>query len=171
MKNYVIAIMATSFFIFSACGAGDIGSSSYMNSKKQADESLVTIQEPEPEWSPDLDGLCACFEWRKYVDPSTKKETLANVIGAQKGVEYVANVADSKFDVELYYYDLDNLNEVANSYVDEIKTTGSFTLLGNSVPAFISNNNKYMMIYTDTSSKEENLKIRQQVIDLFVNFQ
>ncbi len=173
MKKSVIFIFAIVIcFILSACGAGDVGSAEYMAEKQKISEaSSATESEPEPIWTNDFTGLTECFEWHSYVLKDTKSQTLAGVIGADEGVRYKAQVGKSNFYVELYSYDPNNLNDKASSIINEIQQTGQFTMMDYSVSAVMSNNNKYMMIYSDTSNDELNLNTKQEVIDTFVTFQ
>lgn len=172
MKKFVIIFAILICFTLSACGAGDVGSAEYMAEKQKISEaSSIAENEPEPTWSNDLDGLAECFEWHSYVLKDTKSQTIADVIGANEGVRYKAQVGKSNFYVELYSYDPNNLNDKASLVINEIQQTGQLTMIDYSVPAIMSNNNKYMMIYSDTSSDELNLNTKQEAIDTFIIFQ
>ena len=80
--------------------------------------------------------------------------------------------------IELYEYDLNNLNDTAKSVINSVKKDGSFVILDlPAVTAYLSDNGKYMMIYTDNSIDKKNpdensdsYKHREQVIENFKEF-
>ena len=74
----------------------------------------------------------------------------------------------STVQVELYEFDLENLDEKGKACLDSVKETGKFTVLDNEVPAIL--NGKYLMIYTDTSKKDENTAQKERVEQLFADF-
>lgn len=172
MKRYFLILTALALlFTTTACGAGDLGSPGYMAEKQRENEfAASTEEEVEPIWSADFNGLLDCFEWHGYVQADTKSETLANIIGASEGYRYRSQVGKSQFYVELYYFDQENLNETANNIISEILETGHFHMLETEVPATLSSNKKYMMVYNDQSSDEFNLNIKQEAIDTLENF-
>ncbi len=68
--------------------------------------------------------------------------------------------------VELYEYDTDNIGEEGKRVIDEIKTNGEFYVFGKDTkldgneayPADLSDNGKYLLIYTDTSTDIANVQ-------------
>lgn len=89
-------------------------------------------------------------------------------IGAIAGVRYRFTYNGSTVQVELYEFDLENLDEKGKACLDSVKETGKFTVLDNEVPAVL--NGKYLMIYTDTSKKDENTAQKERVEQLFADF-
>lgn len=89
-------------------------------------------------------------------------------IGAIAGVRYRFTYNGSTVQVELYEFDLENLDEKGKACLDSVKETGKFTVLDNEVPAIL--NGKYLMIYTDTSKKDENTAQKERVEQLFADF-
>ena len=89
-------------------------------------------------------------------------------IGAIAGVRYRFTYNGSTVQVELYEFDLENLDEKGKACLDSVKDTGKFTVLDNEVPAIL--NGKYLMIYTDTSKKDENTAQKERVEQLFADF-
>lgn len=171
MKRYFLILTALALlFTTTACGAGDLGSPEYMAEKQHENELQNSTVEEEPLWSANFEGLLECFEWHGYVQEDTKTETLANIIGASEGYRYKSQVGRSQFYVELYYFDPEKLNETSNNIISEILETGSFHMLETEVPATLSSNKKYMMVYNDQSSDEFNLNTKQEAIDTVVNF-
>ena len=89
-------------------------------------------------------------------------------IGAIAGVRYRFTYNGSTVQVELYEFDLENLDEKGKACLDSVKETGKFTVLDNEVPAVL--NGKYLMIYTDTSKKDENTAQKERVEQIFADF-
>lgn len=164
MKKFLLSIFAVLLCLLSvsACGAGDVGSAEYMAAKQQEQEQTNTPVEQsqlnsDPVWSNDFNGLLECFEYRGYVNADTKKATLADVIGAKEGYKYISKVGKNQFEIELYYFDVDNLSDKANNILNEINETGYFNMLDVNLKAVVSNDFKYMMIYKNKAEEQESL--------------
>ena len=82
-------------------------------------------------------------------------------------------VGSSVFNIELYQYDPNNLNETAQRYLDEVKSTGKITVLENfdSISAMLSDNGKYLLIYSDGSTDEENLQYKAKVEEVVKTYE
>ena len=73
--------------------------------------------------------------------------------------------------VELYEYDLDNLNDEAQAVLDSVKANGTFTVIGQEVTdAYLSDSGKYLMIYKDTQTNEQNELHKQEIVEQFQGF-
>lgn len=88
-------------------------------------------------------------------------------IGAKKGKKYTNN----KIVIELYEFEEGKKNE----FVDSVKEKGTFTLFDEEVTAYITDNGKYMMVYTDNDIKDDDktsdaYKTRQGAIKAFEAF-
>lgn len=116
-----------------------------------------------------LDGLCSYLEAAKAVT-GEPTEMAYETIGAVGGYRYRFLLGGSTVQVEVYQYDLDNLNEQGQSVLDSVRDAGSFHLLDKDVPATLSASGKYLLIYTDSSTSEANTQQRERVTQLFVNF-
>lgn len=114
-----------------------------------------------------LEGLCEYMENGMAItgDPV---EMSYKEIGAIAGVRYRFSYNGSTVQVELYEFDLDNLDEKGRECLDSVEEKGKFTVLDNEVPAV--RNGKYLMIYTDTSKKDENNAQKERVEGLFRDF-
>ena len=131
----------------------------YTSSAPEAD----TVSEDDYEDS--LDGLVEYLMALGYIPESSEAtEMLSSVIGAEVGVRYVYYVNSSSVVLELYEYDTDNLNEEAVRILNEVKADGEFALFETSdsdedqiFEAVLSNSEKYLMIYTDSSTNEDNV--------------
>lgn len=129
----------------------------------------------DADWAPaeaagfedNLDGLCQYMEANNAVT-GEKVEMSYREIGAVGGVRYRFKFDGSTVQAEFYEYDLDNQDEKAKECLGSVQEKGSFTILGNEVPAVL--NGKYLMIYTDTDKDEANTAQREQVLKLFQEF-
>ncbi len=98
------------------------------------------------------------------------------LIGAEKGRKYATTYNGKNITVELYSYDTANLNDTAKSIIESVKNDGTFTILEFSpVKAYLSDNGKYLMVYSDASIDEsktddDNYTHREQVIEDFKAF-
>ena len=72
--------------------------------------------------------------------------------------------------MEFYQFDLENLDEKAQACLDSVKAPGDFHRPGHQVPAVLSDNGRYLMIYTDAGDSEESAAQRQRVEELFRGF-
>ena len=93
-------------------------------------------------------------------------------IGAVAGVQYRFSYEGSNnVTVELYEYDLDNLNDEAQAVLDSVKANGTFTVIGQEVTdAYLSDSGKYLMIYKDTQTNEQNELHKQEIVEQFQGF-
>ena len=91
-------------------------------------------------------------------------------IGAQDGYRFRFILNGSTVQVEVYSYDVNNLNEQGQTVLDSVKADGSFTMLDNDVPATLNSDGKYMLLYTDGSTSAENTAQRERVLQLFEAF-
>lgn len=134
-------------------------------------ESSQAEAEPvsDKDFEDSADGLCQYLEANRGVagDPTTMAY---ETIGAVDGYRYRFTLNKSTVQVEVYQYDLDNLNEQAQTVLDDVKEKGSFTLLDKEIPAVLSDSGKYLMIYTDSSTSEENTAQKERVLELFQGF-
>ena len=89
-------------------------------------------------------------------------------IGAIGGVRYRFTYNGSTVQVELYEFDLQNLDAKGKECLDSVQEKGQFAILDKEVPAIL--NGKYLMIYTDASNKDENTAQKDRVEQLFMDF-
>ena len=98
----------------------------------------------------------------------------ASLIVAKEGRKYTKK----NIKIELYVYDTNNLNDTANQIIESVKNNGEFVILDlPAVKAYLSDNGKYLMIYSDDSIKKDNpnteaanYKAREEVIEKFKSF-
>ena len=112
------------------------------------------------------------------LDESSVTVMDASLIGAKEGKKFVTAYGGKAITIELYEYDLKNLNDTAKTVIESVKNSGEFTILDlPSVKAYLSNNGRYIMVYTDASiddatpdKESDNYKHREEVIKNFKSF-
>ena len=161
MKKIILAVLCA-IVVLSLSGCFQGG---------QQYENIDTTQAVDPDsisqtdYPNTLDGLVSYFKALHYLPKNTEPtEMLSEVIGAKKGYRYIFTVNGSQTIVELYEYDPAALDENAQRVIGEVKENGSFHLFNKegvdtdtTYPAYLSDNGKYMMLYTDTSNNNDNL--------------
>ncbi len=116
-----------------------------------------------------LEGLCKYLEGN-YAVAGDKEEMSFQEIGAKGGFRYRFTYSGRVVQVEVYEYDLQNLDEKGKEFLDSAKNAGKITVLGNEVPVTLNPNGKYMMIYTNDKPKEEHKTQQERVEKLFSGF-
>ena len=119
----------------------------------------------QADYKNDLDGLVGYLKALQYLPKDTQPvDMLAEVIGAKKGYRYIFTVNGSQTVTELYEFDTAALDANAQRVIGEIKENGSFHLFNKegvdtdtTYTAYLSDNGKYMMLYTDNSSNDDNV--------------
>ena len=124
---------------------------------------------PQDDYEDNLDGLCQYME-ANYIVTGDPVEMAYETIGASDGFRYRFKYNGVTLQVEFYEFDLNNLNEKGQACLDSVKETGKFTMLDNQVPATLSDNGKYLMIYTDANDSEENKAQQERAQELFTGF-
>ena len=163
----LITILAV---LLTACGAGDVQnpanqSNSEVNTEKASEEKVVS----QDDYEDNVNGLKKYFEDSGYVSGDPVKMS-AQFIGAKEGYRYQFKYGKSQVIVELYEYDLDNLNSTADKVLDSVGSNGYFMMDKTQVNAYMSDNGKYIMIYTDNSKDHENQTRKDEVIENFKTF-
>ncbi len=173
-KRTRLAALAASvllIFSFSACAVDMSNTSSTSETSSQAEPT------PEPEVSVDesklddnLDGLEEYMQAKKYIS-GTPTDMDASFIGAKEGVKYISSFEGSNnITIELYEYDINNLNETAQTIIDSVKKDGKFELMGMTADAVLSDSGKYLMVYKDSVGGEVHDEHAKKVKEAFKSF-
>ncbi len=98
------------------------------------------------------------------------------LVGADKGRKYTEQTK-KKATIEIYEFNLKSTNATADEVLKSVKDGGKFTIydLPEVNNVYLSNNGKYMMIYTDKSINEDNTesdeyKLRDEILTKFREF-
>lgn len=189
MKKFIAAILCVGLIAAALAGCAYKDALSKENTATQATEatsSAATADEVDAKnYSDNLEGLSNYFADKGYIttkdgkiDESTVTVMDVSLIGAKEGKKFATSYGGKAITIELYEYNVKNLNDTAKSVVESVKNSGEFTILDlPSVKAYLSNNGRYIMIYTDSSiddanpDKESgNYKHREEVIKNFKSF-
>lgn len=157
-KNFskVIALVVAIITVLSITGCG-------MRPATVPDESRVKISEFGDKVT-GVEAICKALKEKEYVPNDDCIKTSADLIGAKSGYRMEGiSVNGSKFSVEVYEYE-DTNSDIAKSVINSVKENGSFDLFGRTVSyAYMSDNNKYLLIYPDEKSVSDDEKDSENV--------
>ena len=193
MKRFIAAILCVGLIaaISTGCAYKDALSKDNTATTRatEATGNVATVDEIDAKnFSDNLQGLSEYFAKKEYIttkdgkiDESTVTVMDASLIGAKEGKKYATSYGGKAITIELYEYDLTNLsklNDTAKAVIESVKNSGEFTILDlPSVKAYLSDDEKYLLIYTDSSIDDEkpdensdNYKHREEVIENFRKF-
>lgn len=122
------------------------------------------------EYEDNLDGLEKYLKKRAFLPDMDGTEMSYDMIGAKAGHRYIFTLNGSQVTAEFYEYDLENLNEEAKTTIESVKKNGNFELLGITTEATLSDNGKYLMVYTDNSGEELNQTRKTDVLKAFKEY-
>lgn len=179
----LIGIIASAF---AGCGYKDAldtaNSQSSTSTVATADEPTKTVK-PE-NYDKNLSGLINYFTDLDYLtvvdgklDESKITKMNHSLVGAKEGKKFSVTVDKKPVFIELYEFDKDK-NDTALSIITSIEETGQFQIVNlDPVKAHLSNNEQFMLIYSDASIDDENpdkttlnYKHREDVIENFKKF-
>lgn len=149
--------------------------------KQQEEEASANAEKEnitDEDFEDNLAGLESYFKKLGIIaEDASKIEMDASFIGAKEGIKYTFSYTLSEknsvnISMELYEFDLENLDQAGESTIQSVKEKGSFIILNNEVKATLSNSGKYLMIYTDNGSadNEENNMHKEEVNKRFQEF-
>lgn len=185
MKRLFAALLCAGLLAVAMTGCSYQDALAQNNESSQVEETKTDNEEESEDtvnpadYDNNLDGLCEYFAAMGYI-PTDKKGNIdeskevvmdASLIGAKDGKKYQTKTMA----LELYEYDVENLNDTAKEVIASVEKDGSFTILDmNPVKAYLSDNGKYLMVYTDPSisgDKENDRSIlRDEVVENFKAF-
>ena len=157
-KNFskIIALVVAIIAILSITGCG-------MQPATVPTENKVKISEFGDK-ATGVEAICKTLKEKEYIPDDNCIKTSANLIGAKSGYRMDGvSVNGSKFSVEIYEFK-DTNSELAKSTINSVKENGSFNLFGRTVSyAYMSDNNKYLLIYPDERSVSDKEKDTENV--------
>lgn len=162
MKKFAaLAAAALMLLSASACAVEDPALSSQTSSSQEETSSAAPVDASKMEDS--LKGLAEYMKAKGYMEGDAL-EMDASFIGAEKGQKYTGSYEGNKnIIIEIYEYDVGNLNETAEKIIDSVKKDGSFELMGMKADAVLSDSGKYLMVYKDSVSDETHNKRADEV--------
>lgn len=187
MKKLFAVILAVCCLsaLLAGCGFNDaLAQNSNTETTTQAATEDEAPSVKHTDYNDDFDGLCDYFVAMGYtvakagdkLDEKNVTEMDSALIGAEKGRKYATTYNGKNITVELYGYNTETLNDTAKEVIESVKKDGTFTILDFApVKAYLSDNGKYLMIYSDASIDEsktddDNYTHREQVVEDFKAF-
>lgn len=168
-KLWIISVAALLAVSLTACGT-DLSASSSPSASSQTSQAQSSAPSDDSAVEDNLAGL------QKYLTANasvagTPEEMRSDMIGAKAGVRYKYDYnAKNNITLELYEFDTKNLNDTAKKVISDVKATGKFTVIGQQVNAVLSNSGKYLMIYTNAVTDDDNKAYDAKVKKLFTEF-
>lgn len=182
MRKGIAVLLALGLLLsFSACGAGNVGGTAPSEPAQSSASSETSSVMPEQDAQDSLEGLEAYLEGNGALvltrndkgEVTNRTEMKAALIGASAGAKYVFGFeGNNNITLELYEYDLSDLNETANNILQSAKTEGKMTIMEQTVSEVtVSDSGKYLMIYNDSAiGNEKNAAQKEKVLELFRGF-
>jgi hypothetical protein len=160
-------------FTFTGCGQDALVKSTSATTATDASGNTEKTAETESkkvskdDYDKNLNGLAKYFNDLGYLSTDNKTEMQADLIGAKSGNRYTKDTVT----VELYQFDTKKTNDT----VEAVKKDGKFTIYEKEVEAYVSDNGKYLMIYSDTAVTDDTTtdayKTKQSAIKAFKEFE
>lgn len=174
MKKILTVLLAVSLAAaMTACGAGNVGGSSSASASSgaasQAPSSQAVSSAPSASsYDNTLDGLEKYLTANSVVSGSPTAMQAA-FIGAKSGAKYQFGLnGNNNVTVELYEFDPSSLNDTAKTVQADVKSKGSFTIMSQQVNAVLSDSGRFLVIYKDTVTNNDQNKARQQQTEKLV---
>lgn len=174
MKKIIAAILCAGLIaVFTAgCSVPDALENTETTQIASDSQKETTPEIKSTDYDDSLKGLAEYFAKKGYLENNKDKTVKmdASLIGADEGNKYVSG---KTITVELYSYNPSKLNDTAKKIIESVKKDGTFTILDlDPSEAYLSDNGKYLMVYTDTAidknkpdKKSSNYIKKQEVID------
>ena len=165
-KSILVSVAVIMCLVFTSCGAGNVG----VSSTSEKTSSAVSSQVSDKDVDDTLGGLQTYM--KKAADFSGNATKMrADVIGAKSGVKYVfGHNGKNNVTVEFYSFDPSSLSGSAKNIIESVEKNGYFTMMDKNINAVMSDNGKYMMIYTNSATDDENKSYDKKVLKLFKGF-
>lgn len=185
MKKLIAGIMAVMIMAvgFAGCNNDPLSKQNVEANKTQATEATNATEADniaDKVYDETVDGLAQLFVDKGYMNiednNSNVTEMDASLIGAKEGKRYKTKYNNAEVEIELYSFDTTNedLKETAEQTIKSVKETGQFQIFKlDPVKAYLADNDKFLMIYTDKSNPAEdsdNYKRMQEAIETFKAF-
>ena len=165
-KGFLAIVCSAAIILLAGCSQNSGTTVQNIDTSNVPDTSMV-----RPEDYPDnLSGLEKYFAAMNYLPENAEPTTMMyKVIGAIAGDRYTFSVNGSAVTVELYEYNTKKLPKEAKRVISEVKKDGSFYVLESDtedsakVSAVLSDDDQFLMIYTDNSSAGANQSRKSEV--------
>lgn len=170
-KLTALALAVLLCLSLAACAVQQTATETLETSSTTEDGEAVTADQDPADYEADIQGMCAYFEDSKLVT-GEKVQMSYDVIGAVNGYKYTYTYNGSNVQLELYEFPTENIPETAQAVIDAVRDTGSFEILDSTVPATLSQDGRFMIIYTDgkADGDDVNKAHKARVLACFESF-
>lgn len=171
-KRVLLVVAAMSLLVavgLTGCGGTSVAdpnattSSSGASSQPTASMAISDVKEDN------LNGMLTYLKGNGAIKDLTK-DMKAEMIGAVSGVMAESIYGDKTTFIELYEFDLNNINDKAKAVIQNAKENGKFSSLDGDLNAALSDNGKFLMIYKDKFTDTTNGAIQERLMKLFKGF-
>lgn len=174
MKKTILFVLSIAVAI--AASGCSIGRSQYENVDIDAAVEASTLKLSD--YKNDLEGLEKYLKALNYIpENAVASDMMYNVIGAVNGHRFIYTLNKSQVFVELYEYNPDALNEEAKRVINEVRSEGKFYVFNDkrlqenaAFEATLSDNGKYLLVYTDQSASEDHMKRKTDFTNVVKGF-
>jgi hypothetical protein len=156
-KINLLILILTILLIFSGCGEGNVGS-------PQESSEQLQIKLDQGKYENDLEGLQNYLQDMDLISGQAT-DMISEIINAKKGVKYTFKYNNSNITAELYEFENENVDAFS-----QINSKGTLNVLNKEVPATISNNKKFLLIYSDKSTNGQNIDKAGKIKEAVKNF-
>lgn len=134
-------------------------------------EAVQNEMKDPADYDDDIHGLCAFLRDCK-VTAGESIQMEYGVIGAVNGYKFTYGYNSSNVQLEVYEFPTEELSEEAQNVIGSVRENGSFDFLDGTIPAILSADGRYMLIYTDAKAEKEdaNKVHKAHVLDCFEAF-
>lgn len=167
-KKILLAVAAMSMIVavsLTGCGGTSVADPDASASESPSVSSMALSDINED----NLNGMLTYLKGNGVIKEETR-EMKAEIIGAIAGQMVEAIYDSNSVYVEIYEFDLTNLNERAAEVLANAKENGKFTSLGGEMTAAVSNDGRFLMLYKDVFTDETNGPIQERILQLFKEF-
>lgn len=158
MKKVIAAVAALLIISLSLVGCNN----DPLNKTNETSSTSTTNSavSENKDYDDSLEGLEQLFVDKGYITVNDDRSNVtvmdAALIGAKEGNRYTSNINGAEVVVELYAYDVDNLDNTGNEIIKSVTEKGEFQILDlDPVKAYLSDSGKYLLIYNDKSNPAE----------------
>ncbi|MGN0460182.1 MAG: hypothetical protein ACI4HL_04625 [Ruminococcus sp.] len=94
------------------------------------------------------------------------------IIGAVEGVRYSFKYNESDVNLEMYRFDTKKLDETGKKTISDVKSTGEMSIGegDTKIKAYLSADEKYLLVYQDSSTEKKNQTKMNDAIKYFESY-
>lgn len=138
--------------------------------ESEKEEMILDIKEvSEKDFDKNIEGLCEYLA-ANYSVVGEKVQTSYDVINAKDGYRYYFKYNKSVVQLEVYEFDLENMDKETEDNLKLVKETGKLKVVEAEVDAVINDEGNFVMLYIDASKDQTNIDQKERTVELFKKF-